>query len=89
MVSSGNESYPVAGSGGWDPPSGPGRLTVDSGTDTDTTSDDGVDEVDFSDIAGMTPEEADARIYWQYAQAKQRWRRHTQKLARRVWRFTI
>ena len=35
----------------------------------------------------MTPEQATDQIYWQYSQAKNRWRRHTQKPVRRVRRF--
>ena len=63
---------PLQGGGGWDPPQEPGRVTVESGTDTDTTSDDGSEEIDFTDIAGMTPAEADEHIYWQYSQGTRR-----------------
>ena len=62
-------------------------VDFDSGTDSDTSSDDGAVDIDYSDIAGMTPEQADEHIYWQYAQAKKRWRRHSEKPVRRVRRF--
>ena len=60
----------------------------DSGTDTDTVSDDGgYNAAEDADIADMTPAQTDEHIFWQYQQAKARWRRHMDKPTRRVRRF--
>ena len=60
----------------------------DSGTDTDTVSDDGgYNAAEDAEIADMTPAQIDEHIFWQYQQAKSRWRRHMNKPTRRVRRF--
>eukprot|EP00971_Amphidinium_carterae_P022422 442153-Amphidinium_carterae.1 len=41
------------------------------------------DEPDFTDVAGLAPEEAQQRLYWQYTQAKRRWRGFVNKPPRR------
>jgi hypothetical protein len=50
---------------------------VDSGTDTDASSDDGEEPADMPDVPQVTAEPASERAYWQYRKAKRRWRRFT------------
>ena len=78
----------------WDPTAdqhtfwqGVPELDEDSATDTDTSSDSGLEEVDMSDLRGMTDHEASELVYWQYRTAKKRWRRLTQRPVRRFRRF--
>ena len=59
-----------------------------SATSSDTSSVWGDDVFDEGDVAGLPADQVTDQIYWQYAQAKKRWRRHTQKPVRRVRRFT-
>ena len=59
----------------------------DSGTDTDTSSDSGQEELDMSDLRGMTDAEASEYIYWQYRTAKRRWRRVAQRPVRKFRRY--
>ena len=62
---------------------------VDSGTDSDTESDEDW-EVDYR-ACGVGPDwtsgQVDAELFWQYTRAKQNWRRHSKKPVRRVRRF--
>ena len=53
-----------------------------SGTDSDTSSDSGNEEIDMSDLTGLSDSEASLLAYWQYRLAKRRWRRLTQKPTR-------
>ena len=56
----------------------------DSGTDTDTSSDDGTEQINTTfDING--PEHiVQEQIYWQMRNAKRLWRRYTYKPVRKV-----
>ena len=56
-------------------------------TSTDTSSDNGSEEINDADLVGLSAEQASEQIYWQYRQAKKRWRRHTSNPVRRVRRF--
>ena len=53
-----------------------------SDTDSNTTSDDPNDPIDEGDLVGLSVPEADEMLYWQYAEAKRRWRRYTGKPVR-------
>ena len=53
-----------------------------SDTDSATESDDGCDEVPTDDLVGLSNQEADEHLYWQYSEAKKRWRRFTGKPVR-------
>ena len=53
-----------------------------SGTDSDTSSDSGNEEIDTSDLHGLNDAEASTLAYWQYRQSKRRWRRLTLKPTR-------
>ena len=81
--------------GGWNPDgtdAQPTYMTVDgdsnddwdSGTDTDTSSDDGTEVIPNDDIRNMTEEQAAAHIYYGYKRGKRRWRRYTGKRVRYV-----
>jgi len=59
----------------------------DSGTDTDTSSDSGQHELDYSDLSQMTPQEAEEELFYQQRYAKRRFRRYMGKPVRRVRRF--
>lgn len=53
-----------------------------SDTDSATESDDGAEPVASEDLQGLTAPEADEHLFWQYAEAKRRWRRFTGKPVR-------
>ena len=53
-----------------------------SDTDSATESDDGVEPIPSEDLHGLTAPEADEHLFWQYAEAKRRWRRFTGKPVR-------
>lgn len=53
-----------------------------SDTDSATESDNGQDNQPEVDLQDMTPQEADEWLFWQYAEAKRRWRHHTGKPVR-------
>ena len=53
-----------------------------SDTDSATESDDGYDQVPTDDLVGLSNQEADEHLYWQYSEAKKRWRRFTGKPVR-------
>lgn len=53
-----------------------------SETDSATESDDGVEPLPAEDLQGLTAPEADEHLFWQYAEAKRRWRRYTGKPVR-------
>ena len=53
-----------------------------SDTDSATESDDGGDAAVDSEIQHMSPQEADEWLFWQYAEAKRKWRHHTGKPVR-------
>ena len=53
-----------------------------SDTDSATESDDGVEPIQTEDLQGLTAPEADEHLFWQYAEAKRRWRRYTGKPVR-------
>ena len=55
----------------------------DSGTDTDTSSDDGVEDTQPIDITGMSEPDACEAVYLAYRRAKRNWRRFTGKPVRR------
>ena len=54
-----------------------------TGTDTDTSSDDGAEALDLPDLSQMTREEATEHLYWQYRTAKKTWRRFAGKPVRK------
>ena len=54
-----------------------------TGTDTDTSSDSGNEQIDMSDVAGLTAKQAEAKIFWQYREHKRKWRRFTNKPVRK------
>jgi hypothetical protein len=66
---------------------GDGEPELESGTDTDTSSDDPNDPVDFTDLQGYDPQESEEWLYYQKRFHTKRWRRFTQKPVRRVRRF--
>lgn len=51
-------------------------------TDSATESDNGQDNQPEVDLQDMTPQEAGEWLFWQYAEAKRRWRHHTGKPVR-------
>ena len=59
----------------------------DSGTETDTSSDSGHEEIDVSDLNGLNQSEASAHAYWQYRLHKRKWRRLSSKLTRKFGRI--
>ena len=59
----------------------------DDGTYTDTSSDDGAEDVHLPDMTHMTEQEAAERVYWNYRQAKRAWRRLAGKSVRRIRRI--
>jgi hypothetical protein len=65
---------------------GDGVLGDLSEIDTDTESD-LFEELDYADLAGLTPAEQGEAIYWAYSQGKQKWRRFSAKPTRKVRRF--
>ena len=56
---------------------------VDSGTDTETSSDSGNEPLDAADFAGWPEAEVAEHIYMQYRNAKRVWRRFTKKPVRK------
>ena len=56
---------------------------MDSGTDTDTSSDSGNEDMDDGSFQHMSQSEVAEHVYMQYRRAKRRWRRFTNKPARR------
>ena len=59
----------------------------DSGTETDTSSDSGHEEIDMSDLNGVNRSEASAHAYWQYRLHKRKWRRLSSKPTRKFKRI--
>ena len=59
----------------------------DSGTETDTSSDSGHEEIDTSDLNGLNQSEASAHAYWQYRLHKRKWRRLSSKPTRKFRRI--
>ena len=59
----------------------------DSGTETDTSSDSGHEEIDMSDLNGLDHGEASAHAYWQYRLHKRKWRRLSSKPTRKFRRI--
>ena len=59
----------------------------DSGTDTDTVSSLGEEDLDFSEFTGLTEEQREQELFWLYQHAKRRWRRNQQKGTRKVRRY--
>ena len=55
----------------------------DSGTDSDTISSLGTDDIDYSEFAGLTDEQRELELFWLYQHAKRRWRRNQQKGTRK------
>ena len=57
---------------------------IDGASDTDsaTESDDGAEDMMDDDLAGLSAQQADEHLFWQYAEAKRRWRRYTGKPVR-------
>ena len=74
--------------GPWDPPQGlyPASA-VDSGTESDTSSDDWDTPAPENPFLQQPAAQQEESVYWQYAQAKRLWRRYTQKPTRKVRRF--
>ena len=66
----------------------PFNAGYDTGTDSETSSDSGHEEMDMSDLHGMDDSAASEHCYWQYRQAKRRWRRLTNKPVRKFRRLT-
>ena len=58
--------------------------SFDSGTDSDTSSDDGTEFIDNSDIQNMTDAQAGPHIFMAYRHAKRKWRRYSNKQVRHV-----
>ena len=54
----------------------------DSGTERDTSSDSGHEEIDVPDLNGLNQSEASAHAYWQYRLHKRKWRRLSSKPTR-------
>ena len=59
----------------------------DSGTEADTSSDSGHEEIDMSDLNGLDHGEASAHAYWQYRLHKRKWRRLSSKPTRKFRRI--
>ena len=59
----------------------------DSGTDSDTMSDSGLEEIDMSDVGALNEDAAGELLYWQMHRAKTKWRRFTNKPVRKARRF--
>jgi len=72
-----SSTYPTDGAYYQDP-------EADGASDTDsaTESDDGAEVMPSEDLQGLTAPEADEHLFWQYAEAKKRWRRYTGKPVR-------
>ena len=64
-------------------------MTADdsSGTDTDTSSDDGIEPLDITVDMNGTEHEVQERVYWQMRNAKRQWRRFSHKPLRKVRRL--
>ena len=58
----------------------------DSGTESDSSSDDWEAPLD-NPYLQEPPERQEQSVYWQYSQAKRLWRRYSQKPIRKVRRF--
>jgi len=56
---------------------------MDDGTDTDTSSDSGAEDLDMPDMTHLTEHEAAEQLYWTYRRAKRTWRRFTGKPVRK------
>ena len=85
-----------AGAAAWSPPTAPdtaflagtaGANAWDSGTDTDTSDDDGTETLDDQDLRGLEHLRAQEQAFWAYRTAKRRWRRYTGEPVRRARRF--
>ena len=61
----------------------------DSGTETDTSSDSGHEEIDMSDLNGLNQSEASAHAFWQYRLHKRKWRRLSNKPTRKFRRIQM
>ena len=85
----GTEPAPHPGGSGayWQSSIAEDFLDNDSGTETDTSSDSGNEEIDMSDLAGMDNAEASAHVYWQYRLHKRKWRRLHSKPTRKFRRI--
>ena len=59
----------------------------DSGTDTDTSDDDGTEVMQDDDLRGLDPARLLEQAFWAYRATKRRWRRLTGKPVRRARRF--
>ena len=59
----------------------------DSGTETDTSSDSGHEEIDMSGLNGLNQSKASAHAYWQYRLHKRKWRRLSSKPTRKFRRI--
>ena len=55
----------------------------DDGTDSDTSSDDGNEDIEAMDVSNLTEEQAAEAIYMAYRKAKRHWRRFTGKPVRK------
>ena len=80
-------SHSNGGGAYWQASSTEGFFDNDSGTETDTSSDSGNEEIDMSDLAGMDNAEASAHVYWQYRLHKRKWRRLHSKPTRKFRRI--
>ena len=72
-----SQSFPAMASDG-------GDESCDSGTDTDTSSDSGNEEVDMTDLRDLSEEQAADQCFFRYRFAKRKWRRFTGKRVRKV-----
>lgn len=59
----------------------------ESGTDAGASSGNGQEEIDVSDVLGMSEAQATEHVFWQYRMASRRWRRISQKPVRRFRRL--
>ena len=64
-------------------------MEEDSGTETDTSSDSGHEEIDMSDLNGLNQSEASAHAFWQYRLHKRKWRRLSNKPTRKFRRIQM
>ena len=67
-------------------PATPFQGPEDDFTDTETSSMEG-EEADYSECAGMTPEQTEEHMFRMYARAKSNWRKHSGRPTRRVRTF--
>ena len=58
--------------------------SFDSGTNSDTSSDDGTEAINMDDLQGLSVQDASVKAFLQYRHARRKWRRFTNKRVRKV-----